>query len=121
MPNPANAQSSSIISAINPASGTQQYGGDTSNTTTPGQYTGPFASSSFLGAPFAIYLGMILLLVLFKFLSEHNDIPLEPADLHIGPYNLLAVTVTAMVGITTVKVLANKFPVPGLIQVANFV
>lgn len=86
----------------------------------PAAYDGPLAGVSVLGQPFVLYLGMIALLFLLKFLSEHDSSALDPADLHIGGYNVLAVGVTASVFIVGLKVLTAKYPIPGLSQFAAF-
>jgi hypothetical protein len=63
----------------------------------------------------------VLILFLLKFLSEHDRTELDPAHVHIGGYNLLAVGVTAVVFIVMFKVLFNRWHVPGLTELANFV
>lgn len=121
VPNPSGSRGSAVMGGLQPNAG---YGGSTSEINTivnNGDYTGPLAGTSILGTPIAVFVGMVLLLALGKFLSEHDNLPFEPADLHIGPYNILAVGITAVVFITTLKVFANKYPVPGLLQLANFI
>jgi hypothetical protein len=78
--------------------------------------------SQFLGEPVAVWLGMVALLIVLKWLSERkNDNRLNPADIRISGYNVLAVTVTAMVGFIAFKVIFNKFNVPGVTQFVNAV
>ena len=84
-----------------------------------GGYSGPFAGSSFLGQPFAVWLGMILILVLLKFLSESPKTSINPAKIEIGGYNFIAVGVSAAVFTMLLKIIFNKFPVPGITQFAN--
>lgn len=81
--------------------------------------TGVNLSGTLWGQPLLMYIGMIVLLVGFKFLSEHPASELEPAHLHIGGYNVLAVTVTAIIGIVGLKMLMGIVPIPGLYQVVN--
>ena len=84
-------------------------------------YSGPMAGISWLGEPFIWYLGLILLLFLLKFLSEHESIPLNPAHLHIGGYDFLAVGVCSVIFIATFKLIMSKWPVAGLSNVAAYV
>ena len=124
VPNPAGSRGSFIMNNLNPGNPYDGMDGttiDSSVASTPGEYTGPFANQMVLGQPFTILLGMILLLAIFKFASEHDKLPFEPADMHIGPYNILAVGVTSVVFVTIFKVLSNRYPVPGLVQLANFI
>lgn len=84
-------------------------------------YNGPLAGVSWLGEPFIWYLGLILLLFILKFLSEHEKIPLNPEHLHIGGYDFMAVGVTSVLFIASFKLLMAKWPVAGLSNVAAFV
>jgi hypothetical protein len=84
-------------------------------------YAGPGAAISFLGQPFSFYLGMIALLFLLKWFGEHPNTPINPAHLHIGGYDLVAVGVASVVFIATMKLLLNRYPVMGLTQFFNYV
>lgn len=85
-------------------------------------YSGPFAGTTLLGQPFAVFLGAVALLAAFKFIGEHERVPsIRPAHMQIGGYNVLAVTITAMVGIVTAKLLSARWPIPGVAQFVNFV
>jgi hypothetical protein len=75
--------------------------------------------SSILGQPMAWWVGLALLLLLFKFISEHERLPFNPAHVHIGGYNFAAITVNAIVGIVLLKAIFNRWPVYGLTQVIN--
>lgn len=85
----------------------------------PAGYTGPFAGASLLGQPFAVWLGMILVLVLLKVLSESPKTAINPAKVEIGGYNFISIGVSAAVFVMLLKILFNRFPVPGLTQFAN--
>lgn len=69
--------------------------------------------------PVTFLIGLIGLLVLMKVLGESSKTDIEPAHLHIGGYNLVAVTVTSVVGIVLLKVIFNKFQVPGITDLVN--
>jgi hypothetical protein len=84
-------------------------------------YSGPGGAISFLGQPFSFYLGMIALLFALKWFSEHPNTPIDPAHLHIGGYDLMAVGVSAVVFIVTMKLILNKYQVMGLTQLFNYV
>jgi hypothetical protein len=90
-----------------------------SSPTQAAQYSGPLASTSFLGEPFAVWLGLVILLIALKFFSERPKSDLNPAFIRIGGYNFLAVGVTAAVFFALLKVIFNKVPVPGVTQFAN--
>jgi hypothetical protein len=106
-------------------SNSTKYGPSASSTaastagTAQGVYNGPLAGTSFLGEPFAWWLGLILILFLFKFLSEHSKLKYNPAKIEIGGYNFLAVGVTAAVFIALMKVLFTKFQIPGATEFFN--
>lgn len=82
-------------------------------------YSGPLASSSFFGEPFAVWLGAILVLFLLKFLSESPKTSINPAKIEIGGYNFLAIGVTSAVFTILFKVLFNQIQVPGVTEFAN--
>jgi hypothetical protein len=84
-------------------------------------YTGPGAGISFLNQPFAFYLGIIALLFLLKYFSENPNTPINPAHVHIGGYNVLAVGTVSIFFIVTLKVFLNRYPIMGLTDVINYV
>lgn len=82
-------------------------------------YNGPLSGYSFLSEPFAVWLGLILVLFLFKFLSESPKTSINPAKIEIGGYNWLAIGVSAATFIMIFKVAFNRVMVPGLTEFAN--
>ena len=84
-------------------------------------YVGPYADRKALGEPFAVWLGMVGLLVLLGWFSNHDETlgGVSPAHVKIGGYNFLAVGVTAAVFIALLKILANKYPFPGFTEFSN--
>lgn len=69
--------------------------------------------------PVTFLIGLIGLLVVMKLLGESNKTSIQPAHLHIGPYNILTVTVTAIVGIVLAKIAFNAFQIPGITDLVN--
>lgn len=102
---------------LNPGSG---LGGNPAPAA-PGTYAGPGANISVLGQPLGFYLGAVALLFLLKMASESDATSLEPAHLHVGAYNILAVTAAAVVGIASLKLIFNRWAVPGLTTFVNFI
>jgi hypothetical protein len=90
------------------------------NTSPIADYTGWGAGISFLGQPFAFYLGLIAFLFLLKWFGEHPNTPIDPRHIHIGGYDMMAVGVSAIVFIVGAKLLLNRYPVMGLTQVINY-
>lgn len=84
-------------------------------------YIGPGADRSFVGEPFAVWVGMLALLWLLGWFASKPDTlgGANPAFLKIGGYNFLAVGVTAAVFIVMLKVIANKTNFPGFVEFAN--
>lgn len=72
-------------------------------------------------SPIMVLLGMVLLLLVIKYLGEWNGTAVDPADLHIGAYNILTVTLAAIIGISSLKLLFNSIQVPGITPLVNFV
>lgn len=81
----------------------------------------PNSGSQDVPSPTAVLIGMIALLLLLKFVSEHEKTSIKPAALSIGGYNLLAVTVTSIVGIALMKLLFIRVKVPGITPLVEFV
>jgi hypothetical protein len=98
-------------------------GGSMGNSTVPVGLSGVIQNTSVIGTPLIIFVGMIVLLLIFKFISEHKDGDLlgdDVAHLHIGTYNFLAVGVNATIFLVALKVLTAKYQIPGLSQFAAF-
>lgn len=85
-------------------------------------YSGPFSSLfsiNFLGQPLVWLLGLMVLLGLTKIFSEHPSSPISPAHIHIGGYNWWTITVASISGIVIMKLIFNRWPVPGITQLVN--
>ena len=73
-------------------------------------------------APVSYLIGMILLLFVLKFLGDSDALEaIQPAHLDIGGYNVLTVTVVAVVGIASLKLILNRWQVRGLTDLINFI
>src|SRR5579875_1189716 len=68
-------------------------------------YTGPLSSKSYLGEPFAVWLGLILFLVGLRFFTHRTGRLGEVAHMRIGGYNFLAVGVSAAIFFALVKII----------------
>lgn len=84
-------------------------------------YTGPLSKYSALGQPFAVWLGMIALLAVLSWFSMQKSTlgGADPAHVRIGGYNFLTVGVIAAVFISLLKIVFNRFPVPGFTEFSN--
>jgi len=119
LPNPLGLRNSPFQSGLN--KGNMPDTGVSTATPSAQQYNGYFANASILGTPFTVFLGLILLLAFFKFFSENDATELDPFDFRVSGYNVAAVGVSAVVFIVLFKVVANRYPIPGLTDIANFV
>jgi hypothetical protein len=65
------------------------------------------------GNPVMFLIGFILILALL-WLARHNSGHLKAEAFGINLFNLLVITITAIVGIVLFKVIFTRFPIPGL-------
>jgi len=72
-------------------------------------------------SPVVILLGMVALLLLLKVIGESKNTAIDPAHIHIGGYNLLGITVVSIVGIGLLKLVFNRWQVPGVTPLLNFI
>lgn len=86
-----------------------------------GGYNGPGASRRFLGEPFAVFLGLILLLVGLKWMGEKPDTlgGANPAHLRVGGYNVFAIAIIAGLSNVIWAVIANRSRIPGIKEFAT--
>lgn len=118
IPLPQNTSNSAITNSLNPSGGlAANQGGD-------GDLLmgGPFQSSNIFGTPFTVFLGFVFLLILFRVAEEYEGkLPLDPADLHIGPYNVFAIGITSMLFAALSKTLVNRYaPNSAIASFINF-
>jgi hypothetical protein len=71
-----------------------------------GTYSGP--------GPVTILIGVLGLWVVFKILGEHPDAKLSLGHIHLGAYNVATILLTTIGGIAFIKLVLNKWQVPGL-------
>lgn len=114
-------------SMINPSGSYNGYGAAAPVSAAPiddslaGQVDASLTDNYILNQPIMFYLGGIGLLVLFKVASEHPATDLDVSHLHVGAYDIAAVTVAACIGIASLKLAFNRWYVPGLSEFVNFV
>ena len=68
----------------------------------------------------AYWVVIFAALLILKYTANRRD-DMTPSILGIGVYNFLAVTLMAIFGIVGMKVIFNKYPVPGMTDVVNAV
>lgn len=72
------------------------------------------------GNPLMVWVGLALLLVAFHFVRRSQE-SLQANLLGVNLFNLLVITITAVLGITLFKVVFAKIPVPGVSQLMHAV
>ena len=72
------------------------------------------------GNPLMVWVGFALLLVAFHFVRRSQE-SLQANLLGVNLFNLLVITITAVLGITLFKVVFTKVPVPGVSQLMHSV
>lgn len=94
----------------------------------PQAMTGKTGGGTFMGEPFAVWLGLVLFLFVLKILAELPEGPrilgenVNPAFMRIGAYNIAAIGVIASVWIVLMKVIFNRFTkIPAMTAFANAV
>ena len=65
--------------------------------------------------------GIVILLVILKYGSEHEKSGLEPKIVGIGVWNFATVGIMAILFILVIKTILNKYSVPGLTDIINAV
>lgn len=81
-------------------------------------------SMSDLGPPHLPLAGMLLALLLLKFLGEHSALSLNPSEVKISLHNMAVVWLMAFVGIVLFKVgnaalVSKMIIIPGLADIAG--
>jgi hypothetical protein len=64
-------------------------------------------------------VGVIVLLVVLKYASQHERSEMQPALAGIGVWNFIVVGIMASLFIVVFKIGLNKYPITGLTQIAN--
>ncbi len=72
------------------------------------------------GSPVAVWIGFALLLIAFHFVRRSQE-SLQANLLGVNLFNLLVITITAILGITLFKVAFSKVAVPGVSQLVHSV
>lgn len=95
--------------------------GSSGSVAVAGPYSGPYANTQFVGEPFAVWIGMVFLLVLLGWYGNHKDTlsGVDPGFIKGGFYNLFTIGISASVFIAALKIFANRFPFPGVTEFAN--
>lgn len=95
--------------------------GMTASPAATGPYSGPFAGRRVLGEPFAVWLGLVLVLVAWKWFSERKSTlgGANPAYIKIGGYNVMVIAIIAALSSIIWRLIATKTNVPGLKEFAS--
>lgn len=79
----------------------------------------PDSVSSLTGSPTMVLIVLIGLLWLFKIVGDSPKSGIEPGHIFVGPYNLVLVTITSILGISLSKIIFNQVHVPGVTDLVN--
>lgn len=71
--------------------------------------------------PITFLIGLIGLLVIMRVIGDSDKTDIQPAHIQIGGFNLLAVTTAAVVGIVSLKLIFNRWYIPGVTDLINAV
>lgn len=72
-----------------------------------------------MGSPVVWLVVIVLLLIGFRFLAQKGGEGAQFANLKVTVWNVILITLVAVVGITFMKVVFAKIPVPGLTQLVH--
>lgn len=72
-----------------------------------------------LGHPIPWWLGLIVLLVALKFFAERTSQEAEFKGIKIGFYNIMVITLSAIIGLTLTKWVFGVYSVPGLTTIVE--
>lgn len=91
------------------ASASAQSGGPTTAAS-----ASPPPAKTYGGEPAAVWITMIILLLILKFLGERKESKINPAYIKIGGYNFVAIGLGAAVFFILLKVASTYLPITGL-------
>lgn len=64
-------------------------------------------------------LGIVIILAILKYASEHEKAAMEPKIVGVGVYNWVVVGILAMLFMLVTKTILNKYPIKGLTDIVN--
>lgn len=83
--------------------------------------TQPNSASTSVQMPSANYtmyiIGIVVLLIVMKFASEHEKSKMDPKIVGIGVWNFMSVGILATLFLVGMKVIMAKYPIPGIAQI----
>ena len=85
----------------------------------PVGYVGPGYQMQFGGEPLGWFMGMALILLAVKWVEEHPSTNFEVRDVHISVVSVAIIGISAKLFDVGLKYIANKYPTPGLTELAN--
>jgi hypothetical protein len=66
------------------------------------------ATNANMPSPVTWLVGAVLLLLMLKFLGEHEKSPLNPGHIKIGGYNVLTIFTIVLISVVGAKILVNR-------------
>lgn len=82
---------------------------------TPAAGNGAMASmGGVIGQPLTWWVTLLILFVVLGFVAKRAGNAGEFSNVKLSAYNILMITLAAAIGIGALKVLTNRFPIPGL-------
>lgn len=72
-------------------------------------------------SPVVWLLGVIVLWVAFKLIGDSPKTSIEGAHIHLGAYNVGTIMLTTVAGLALLKLVFNRWQVPGATDLINFV
>lgn len=76
--------------------------------------SGQMAAGGVVAQPLTWWVTMIILFIVLGFVAKKAGNAGEFGNLKVSAYNILMITIAAIIGIAGLKVLFTKFPVPGI-------
>lgn len=100
--------------------GAMDASGGTASTTAVAT-AGAVASKGFLGQPFTWWLLLLSLLIGLKFVAAKLGDGEEFKSIRVSMHNVIIISLASVIGIGFMKVVFNRWPIPGLTTFVNAV
>ena len=79
-----------------------------------GNVIAPQANGTLAGHPVAAWLGVILLIIVLKFVAEKNGEAGAFSNVRVGFFNIAVITLSSLIGLTFLKWVFGVYKVPGI-------
>jgi hypothetical protein len=93
------------------------------SSTSGGKSDATQATVSAMGSPspISVLIGIIVIGVLLKIIGESPDTKIEGHHVSLGAYNVGTILVVTIAGIAFLKLILNRFQLPGATDLINFI